>query len=228
MARWKSRAQIEQENEETASREVIKAVKAQVASLVATWEEKGYPTTYDECENELNRLIRENGILDTIPKNVQYAARVMAMEYFMDAGIGKVLRDKKRQQEKERREAFKLASANRTVVKEGMFRYSLSLGEIITLERRVLTCVSCEFIKAFEDMGQEDDSYFCRLAEPTQEEKETQEYKSAAKKVADDLAYEQREQQRFEARRQAELDAIRATGREPDLFEEIFAGTSED
>jgi hypothetical protein len=232
MARWKSKAQIEAQANEAAKRQVVDAVKEQVAGLVATWEEKGYPT-YGECEKELNSLIRENGILDSIEKNVQYAARVMAVEYFMDnKGISKVLRERQRLQEKEKREAFKLASANRLVVKEGMFRYSMSLGEIGIIgskdQQRILVCLSCEFIRAPRDMTQDEDGYYIKLAEPTDEEKKTEAYLQAAKKVAGDIAYEQRELERFEARRQAELDAIRASGREPDIFEDIFAGTSED
>ena len=39
------------------------------------------------------------------------------------------------------------------------------------------------------DMGQDDDGYYATFAEPTEEEKETEAYQRAAKKVADDLAY---------------------------------------
>jgi hypothetical protein len=232
MAKWKSKAQLEQEANEDAKRQVIAAVKEQVAQLVATWEASEYPSA-SACEKAIGDIIRAQGILETLPKALQYNGRILAENHFMQSGISKALRDRARQQEKIRQEAFKVASASRSVVEKGMFSSSMTPGEIVIigskldLDQRVLTCLACDFIRAPRDMGQDDDGYYCTLAEPTDEEKATEAYQRAAKKVADDLADEQEKRQRLEARRQADLDAIRASGREPDFLDEFFAGTND-
>lgn len=231
MARWQSKAQLEEQANEAAKRQVVSAVKDQVAQLVAGWEVSGYPG-FSECEKAIGAIVRNDVIFLALQKDTQYYVRAMAPEHFMKNGIDKAIRDKQLQEEKAKREAFKLASASRVVVEEGMFSSSMTPGEInIVTSRnapdRCLTCLTCEFIRAPRDVGQDDDGYYCTLAEPTEEEKATEAYQRAAKKVADDLAYVASLENRASLKRLAFREEVEAKGEEVDPLDEFWAGLNE-
>ena len=229
MAKWQSRAQIEQERQEQLQRDVVAALKPGVATLVAGWEASGYPATHAECEHAIIALLRETTLYkaSTVPAATMNM-KAAALNYFMK-DIGAVLRRRQAEQEKAAKDAFKAAAQSRPVVEEGMYRKGFNAGEFARFpaQNRVLVCLSSEFIRAPQDIGQDDDGYACTFAEATAEEQVTEVYQRALKTMQDDLAYEARKKAELAERRDAELAAIRASGREPDYMDEFFAGTGD-
>ena len=90
---------------------------------------------------------------------------------------------------------------------------------------RVLVCIACGYVPG--DGEERDGGWYCNYAEPNDAEKATQEYQDIAAKIAADRAYEQSRKKLMDDRRQADLNAIRAEGREPTFWEDMTAGTSD-
>ena len=241
MARWQSKAHIEEQEYQKLYREKYPELEQLMQAFVASYDANQPIQEHEQTHARYPISLLTSRMAKQVvwPKVRTYEISTGFRGRLVSESIdrfAKPLRDaehvKQRQQEKDRQAAFKLASASRKVVEVGTFSSSMTPGEvgIITSKNgpdRVLTCLTCEFVRAPRDMGQDDDGYVIELAEPIDEEKATEAYQRAAKKVADDIACEKERQERFEHRRQAELDAIRARGEEPDLFDEIFAGTSD-
>lgn len=150
----------------------------------------------------------------------------------IDAAI-KPLRAAELARRDEAKRQFIAALQQRPVVKEESYsRGAPHAGEYSYFlpEQRILICSYSRLDKAPTDWLQEQDSVFCRFVEPTEAETQTPEYQQCAEWMQSALkrqADEQESQKRDEARREAELKAIRESGREPDLFDDIFAGTSD-
>ena len=230
MAEWKSKAQLEQEEMERIGRRISEEIKQNVARLVESWEASGYPG-FSACEKAIGDLVRATSTHQGLTTaSMKIGVLTFARKPFMEP-IEKTLRQRQRDQEKQQAEAFKIASQGRAVVSEGWFKSSSRLGEISRVKEpdereRILTCIDCKYASPDYDENFEG-GYFCKWAEPTDEERATETYQRIKKNLEDEQAYEQRQQEIIEERRQADLKAIRAEGREPTFLEEFFAGTSD-
>lgn len=132
------------------------------------------------------------------------------------------------QQQREAKKAAETAvDVNRPAVArcEGAHR----VGELVILRdgdtERVLVCIGTG--RSFDD-ERGDTEWYSDLAEPNETETASADYQRMHTQVvaANSQRAEARRQQ--EARREADLHAIRNEGREPTDFEDMFAGTSDD
>ncbi len=227
--RYQSKAELEEIENDNAKWAVIKATSNEVHALIASWEKDGYPEKYSLCEKAVGDVIRANGVLDTFKTTARQSnGRILAVEYFL-----KDVRAILRQQEREREKQKAALLQGRASVEEGMYRNSSQLGEFVMFPKqgRVLVCISCEFVRAPRDMGQDDDGYYCKYAEPTEEEQATPRYQAVLKTMQDNIEYEARAKARIEAQRAADLAVLEANkdnmSEEDIFFAELFAGTSD-
>ena len=91
---------------------------------------------------------------------------------------------------------------------------------------QVLVCIDCGYVGGNDD-DERDGGWYTNYAEPNDAEKATAQYRELTAQVAIDRAREQQSKKLMDDRRQADLAAIRAEGREPTFFEDLFAGTSD-
>jgi hypothetical protein len=113
----------------------------------------------------------------------------------------------------------------REVVREAVFHQSAKIGQMYRVPgkdkvEKVLICLSCEYIPELE-------GYSCQFAEPNEVEQQSADYQRIKAALDADQVYEKEQRERIERRRQEQFDAIRATGQEPDFFQQLFAGTSD-
>jgi len=140
--------------------------------------------------------------------------------------------------DKARRDGEKAAEAlvptKRPVVRVGISSSKERIGSFAVLSMpshrkreydQVLVCIACGYVPG--DGEERDGGWYCNYAEPNDAEKATQEYQDIAAKIAADRAYEQSRKKLMDDRRQADLNAIRAEGREPTFWEDMTAGTSD-
>jgi hypothetical protein len=234
MARYQSKAQLEEIEYSSFFKRVYPEIEAQMKAFVASYDDSA-PVEEDMkvIANSPMALMRRRmakycvwPAARMIETSVNFRSRLVteSMEKFckpMQAEYDA----KKRTEEKARREAFKAAAQSREIVEEGMCRQSSDLGEFVMFPKqaRVLTCISCEFFRAPRDMGQDDDGYYCKFALPTEEEQATPRYQEVLKAMHRDIEYEANEKARIEERRKANLAEMRSRGVEPDWLDEIFA-----
>lgn len=122
----------------------------------------------------------------------------------------------------EQRKVLALTVGSSTAI--GAFTIITERGDMKHERDQVLVCIDCGYVpEDDENTG----GWYSSYAEPTATEQQSPEYQRLIAQVDSDRAYEQRQYQIIADRRQHELDAIRAEGREPTLFEDLFAGTSD-
>ncbi len=238
MAKWQSKAEIEEQEFQGLYRKVYPQIETAMQHYVASYDES-QPVEDDmkTLANSPLALLRRRmakycvwPLVRQIGGTVSVQGRLVSMSIERFAKPMQEAYDaQKRAEEKAKRDTFKAAAQNRIVVEEGFYRKGFNAGEFVRFpeQNRILVCLSCEFIRAPQDIGQDDDSYACTFAEATTEEQATEAYQRGLKAMQDDLAYESRKKAELEEHRNAELAAIRASGREPDYMDEFFAGTGD-
>lgn len=210
MAKWKSQYQSQNQENEDRYQQFFKQVYPQLAEKM-----QAYVDSYDESQpvepdmqtlaNAPLALMQQRmakycvwPAIRAIETNQQDHGRAVtqSIEKFMKP-LQEAYNAKKREEDKARRAAFIEAAKGRPIVMEGMFRSSSEPGDIVRVQDRhqktdqILTCISCEYIRAAEDYGQYDSGYYIKYAEPTEEEKQTDRYKRAKEAMEIDLKHQE-------------------------------------
>lgn len=222
MAKWQSPR--EQRARETAKlvAQYRPAVQAAVEQLSADW--TAVPA---DAEKQIRGAIRQvfTDAGQSLTGDVSYAAIATLQNEFYKPFVA--------QWHAQKRAAEKAAEAvvdtNRPVVAQvdGVHR----IGEFVILRdstthtQRVLVCIGGG--KRWDDELGSTESY-ADLAEPNEVEQATADYQRLAAEVATANTHEATMVDRHHARRDADLHAVRDEGREPTLFEDLFAGTSDE
>lgn len=200
MAKWQSKAQLQEQEYRNFFRQVYPELEKKMQAFVDTYDESAPVEAGMENLSSIALLRRRMAkycvwpAMRAIETTATFRGNAVteAIEKFCKPMQEESDR-KRRQQEKERREAFKIAVQSRQIVHEGNFRSAIDLGEIAIVkignDERVLICVYSDFVKADRDINQFQDSYFCKFAEPTPEEQATPAYKSAVEKIEIDMRY---------------------------------------
>jgi hypothetical protein len=232
MAKWQSQADLEERAYKQWYRQIYPELKQVIDAYIASYDES-QPVPDDmkalsPAAILSKRLAKEVvwPFVRAIDAKIGFQSRIVSESIALAV---KPLREadaaKARAEQKAMREALKM----RPVVVEGLYRQSSTVGwfAMFPKDNHVLICISSEYVPADEEMDQFASGYYEKFAEPTEAETATPEYQRVFTKMQNDLAYEARQRATLESRRKAELDAIRASGREPGFMDEFFAGTSD-
>lgn len=229
MAKWQSKAAIEEQQYKQWYRQVYPDLKAAIDAYIASYDGIVPDDMKTLSANTVlsRRLAKEcvwplvepTGAPSRFQSRIVRESIEIAMKPLREAEVAKA-----RAEDRAKREALK----NREPAKEGWYRRSNGVGSFVMFpdEARVLLCISSEYVPAEEDYGQDDSGYYQKFALPTPEEEATQEYQAAKTAMDAEIGLKFERQKQFEHRRQTELNAIRASGRDPDWYEELFAGTN--
>ncbi len=230
MAKWKSPQEIHRLEIASLCARVRSAAREAAEAVVAGWGERMPEHGYS---GEIERAVR--AVIDDpnrgIPAGERYDVwATLVSEVRQELGL---VQRWARQQRAAERAAEALVDTTRPVVATTVERSRETVGTFCIVEGhrrgesdRVLVCIRSEYVRTDVEDDRES-GWYCDYAEPSEAERESAEYQ----RVAAELARRQHDDAtalaRIAARRERELADIRASGREPSDFEDMFAGTSD-
>lgn len=235
MAKWISPAQRAAQEREREVARIVAQVRSEVNAvfdaLVATWASE-LPRDWETQMYRAASTVVKPQIPAETPHKFLLAS---VMDALMAPRAQEMSQRQRREQVAREKAAAALVDTNRPIV--ATVHGAHKVGEPVILREldkatqrtaeRVLICIGSHY-RPRDYEGNEDGGDYSDLAEPSDAERASDAFSAIQAQVNERHAYDQRQRQIIADRRQAKLDAIRAEGREPSFFEDMFAGTSDD
>ncbi len=206
---------------EQIAREMLPALRAQRDALIAEWG--------DQVPENPTRVFSQTYILPALTARfgTEYSAVKGTVQALLCNDLEKeILKIVRARQVRAQQAAEALIDRNRPVVATHVSGTREPIGAFVIADDHILVCIESGYVES-DPEDERESGWYASYAEPTADEMQTAAYQTIAQTLADDQARDQRIRAQYEARRQADLDAIRAEGREPTRFEDLFAGASD-
>lgn len=185
MARYRSKQELEDIEMKRHVRTVVGTLQEDIAALGKSWGD----AIPDDYSKQIYALIKQSAILQQVPEasymrhNVAMLANEELAKPYSQLRI-----QRKQAQEKQRIAAFTESAKGRPVVDEGVGAH-IAPGTIVRSRNQLLMCVSCEFLPSTPGEDGDDAAWLTKYAEPTEQEKQSEQYLSAKKSLDIELAY---------------------------------------
>jgi hypothetical protein len=232
MPKYRSKAQLEDDKYQELFSEIYPALKAAMQEYLDAYDWSRLADETERGATGLNlfsiRLVKliKPIIEDKYPSitaSMHGRLRTSSLEIFMQP-----MRAAEETRQREEARIKEAAAAKRAVVEEHFLSRTYRPGDLVVLigkeqEKHIMVMVSSE--RRYGDPDEEiEGAYLCRFAAPTEEEKASPQYQQWQEKIDRERIGKEQDKALLEDRREANLNAIRESGREPDYLDEFFAG----
>ncbi len=227
MSKWQRKSDPTEDAAMVIVAALLPGMRAQRDTLLATWRTEGFPAPVSRA---LHQMVINPGLES---HGVERAAPVWSLASAMLANdLEKpVLAAYHAQRRAEEQAAEARVDTNRPVVATCVESQRERVGALAIVRmadrrERVLVCIRSTYESA--DMSYDDEAgYYTDYAEPSETEQQSAEYQRLSAQIAAHVAEDAAYRAAQEARAAAHLAKMRASGGEPDVFDELFAGTSD-